>query len=195
MKHVFRHVARWGLTLHIYLSMAGFLLVLLFAVTGFTLNHDDFGMSEPRDTMLTITVPRDLMGQADQAAIVASLRAKLAAAPSTVSSYHADPDEIDVTFTAPGRRTQVAINRLDGTAQVDAETRGLMGRLGDLHKGLDTGSVWRWTIDVTAILLTISALTGIVTLLTLPRRRRTGLMAGAAGIVALLVIYFFFVPK
>ena len=34
MKHLLRHAGLWARTLHIYASMAGFLLVLLFAVTG-----------------------------------------------------------------------------------------------------------------------------------------------------------------
>src|SRR5204863_959610 len=48
MKHVLRVVSHWGLLLHIYVSMVGFTLVLLFAVTGLTLNHQDFGFGEPR---------------------------------------------------------------------------------------------------------------------------------------------------
>ena len=43
MRHVVRVVGHWGLLLHIYISMAGFTLVLLFAITGVTLNHEDFG--------------------------------------------------------------------------------------------------------------------------------------------------------
>jgi hypothetical protein len=39
MKHIFRVVTHCGLLVHIYVSMAGFTLVLLFAVTGLTLNH------------------------------------------------------------------------------------------------------------------------------------------------------------
>jgi len=47
MKRLVRDAAHLAFTLHIYFSMAGFVLVLLFAVTGLTLNHDDFGWSEP----------------------------------------------------------------------------------------------------------------------------------------------------
>ena len=70
-------MARWGLTLHIYLSMAGFLLVLLFAVTGLTLNHEDFGWSQPRITHSTITLPLDLVQHPDERAIGDWLRATL----------------------------------------------------------------------------------------------------------------------
>ncbi len=55
--------------------------------------------------------------------------------------------------------------------------------------------MWKWIIDLTAVLLTISSLTGIVTLISLPRRRKLGLAAGLTGAVALAVIYFVWVPK
>jgi hypothetical protein len=194
MKHAVRHLARWGLTLHIYLSMAGFLLVLLFAVTGLTLNHEDFGWSQPRITHTTIQVPGALVGQPDARAIGDELRAILHV-PTPVTQFHADADQIEVTMTAPGRHTQVTISRRDGRAEVESVTRGAMATLDDLHKGLDSGPVWRWIIDITAVLLTISSLTGIITLLTLPRRRKIGLVVGLMGAIVIVVLYLVWVPR
>jgi hypothetical protein len=57
MRHVVRVVGHWALLLHIYTSMAGFTLVLLFAITGLTLNHDDFGLSQPKISKSMIVVP------------------------------------------------------------------------------------------------------------------------------------------
>ena len=194
MKHAARHLARWGLTLHIYLSMAGFLLVLLFAVTGLTLNHEDFGWSQPRITHTTIRLPVSLLQQPDARAIGDELRTLLHV-PTPVTQFHADADQIDVTMTAPGRHTQVTISRRDGRAEVEAETRGALATLDDLHKGLDSGPVWRWIIDITAVLLTISSLTGIITLLTLPRRRKIGLVVGLIGAVVIVALYLVWVPR
>ena len=61
MKHFIRVISHWGLLLHIYVSMAGFSLVLLFAVTGLTLNHQDFGWGEPELTTSQIELPKELM--------------------------------------------------------------------------------------------------------------------------------------
>jgi hypothetical protein len=194
MKHAARHMARWGLTLHIYLSMAGFLLVLLFAVTGLTLNHEDFGWSQPRITHSTITLPLDLLRQPDERAVGDQLRSMLHM-PTPVTHFSVDDDQIDVMMTAPGRHTQVTISRRDGRAEVEAETRGALATLDDLHKGLDSGPLWRWIIDITAVLLTISSLTGIVTLLTLPRRRKIGLVVGLLGAVVITVLYLVWVPR
>ena len=70
-----------------------------------------------------------------------------------------------------------------------------MGRLGDLHKGFDSGTVWYWTIDVAALLIVTSSLTGIITLLALRHRRRVGFTIGALGVLTVLVIYELWVPK
>jgi len=89
----------------------------------------------------------------------------------------------------------VTINRKDGRAEIEKESRGLLGRLGDLHKGFDSGNVWYWTIDVAAVLIVVSGLTGIVTLLALRHRRRMGFLIGGLGVLTVLVIYEIWVPK
>src|SRR5262249_5298686 len=178
MKHVVRVIAHWGLLVHIYSSMAGFTLALLFAVTGLTLNHQDFGWGEPRVAKSTIAIDENLLSNPDQASLEKCLREKLGVR-SPVTDYHEDPDQIQMTFAAPGKRTTVILNRADGRADVETESRGLLGKLDDLHKGSDTGPVWYWAIDVTAALLIISSLTGMVTLLSLRARRRTGFIVCA----------------
>ena len=180
MKHVVRVIAHWALLAHIYISMAGFTLAFLFGATGLTLNHQDFGLSEPRVARSVITLDKDLVDNPDQATLEQCLREKLGIrSPST--DYHDDPDQIQITFAAPGTRTVVTINRADGKAEVEKESRGFLGKLGDLHKGFDTGKVWYWTIDVAALLLVTSSLTGMVTLLALRARRRTGFTVCALG--------------
>jgi hypothetical protein len=99
-----------------------------------------------------------------------------------------------MTFASPGARIVVTINRVDGSGQVERESRGFFGKLDDLHKGLDTGNVWSWTIDVAAILLVVSSLTGMVTLLALRARRRTGFIVCGLGVLTILIIYGLWVP-
>ena len=194
MKHVVRVVAHWALLTHIYISMAGLTLAMLFGVTGLALNHQDFGFSDPRIDKSEIVLDKHLLAQADQATLEQYLREKLAIrSPST--DYHDDPDQIQVTYAVPGARTVVTINRADGTAEVEKESRGFFGKLGDLHKGFDTGRVWYWTIDVAALFIVVSSLTGIVTLLALRARRRTGFTVGLLGVLTVLAIYIAWVPK
>ena len=194
MNHVVRAFAHSALHIHIYVSMAGFTLALLFGATGLALNHQDFGLSHPRIEASTFTLDRHLIDNPDQAALEQHLRQQLGIR-SPATDYHDDPVQIQMTFAAPGVRTLVTINRANGTAEVEKESRGFLGRLGDLHKGFDTGKVWYWTIDVAALLIVISSLTGIVTLLALRARRRTGFAVGALGVLTVLAIYVFWVPK
>jgi hypothetical protein len=194
MKHVIRVVSHWGLLLHIYISMAGFSLVLLFAVTGLTLNHQDFGWGDPKMTSSTLDVPLELLAHPVKTAIENQIRGALSIR-SHATDYHEDADQIQITFAVPGRRTIVTVNRADGKADVEAENRGIFGKIDDLHKGFDSGPVWYWLIDITAILLTISSLTGMVTLLALRARRRSGFIVGSLAIAMLIAIYLIYVPQ
>jgi hypothetical protein len=194
MKHVVRVIAHWALLTHIYVSMAGFTLALLFGATGLTLNHQDFGFSDPKVSRSEIILDKNIVDAANQAALEQCLRQKLGIrSPST--DYHDDPEQIQMTFAAPGARTVVTISRADGRGQVEKESRGLLGKLEDLHKGFDAGNVWSWTIDVAAILLVISSLTGMVTIIGLRARRRTGFTVCAFAVLTVLVIYVIWVPR
>jgi len=194
MKHVVRVITHWALLTHIYISMAGFTLALLFGVTGLTLNHQDFGFSDPRIATSEITLDKNLVENPDRATLETCLREELGIrSPST--DYHDDPDQIQITFAAPGARTVVTINRADGKATVEKEGRGFLGTLDDLHKGFDAGKVWYWTIDVAAVLLVVSSLTGMVTLVALRARRRIGFAICLLGILTVIAIYVICVPK
>jgi hypothetical protein len=198
MKHLVRHVVRvvahWGLLFHIYISMAGLTAVLLFSVTGLTLNHEDFGLSQPTVTKSTIAIPADLVDRGDQAALTQHLRETLGVR-SPVSDYREDPGQIQITFAAPGHRTVATVDRAHRTCDVETESRGMLGKLDDLHKGFDSGPVWYWITDLTAILLTLSALTGMVTLLSLRHRRRGGFFVAALGVASVMILYFIWIPR
>ena len=194
MKHSVRVVTHWALLIHIYVSMAGLTLAVLFGATGLILNHQGFGLSEPRIATSQITLDKQLVDHPDQAALEQVLRRQLGVR-SRSTDYHDDTDQIQVTFAAPGARTTVTINRADGKGEVETETRGFMGRLDDLHKGFDTGRVWYWTIDVAAVLIVVSSVTGILTLLALRARRRTGFTVGMLGVLTVVAIYVIWVPK
>ena len=129
-----RVIVRWALTVHIYISMAGFLLLLLFAVTGLTLNHADFGLSEPHLTEATVTIDAALLASPAEQPLAAHIR-QMTGERGRLTSYRADEQEIELLFAAPGRRALILISRADGIARIETETRGWLAVLGDLHKG------------------------------------------------------------
>jgi len=193
MKHIVRVVAHWGLLLHIYISMAGFVLTLLFAVTGLTLNHQNLGGEPLLDTTM-IDLPAEMVAHPDPTALSRYLKEQLKVS-APLTDYHEDDQQLQITFAAPGHRTVVTVNRADRKADVETVKRGLLGKLNDLHKGFDSGPVWYWIIDASAILLTFSALTGIVTLVSLKSRRTSGFIFGGLGLITLIAIYLLWVPQ
>ncbi|MEO8680673.1 MAG: PepSY-associated TM helix domain-containing protein [Vicinamibacterales bacterium] len=60
---------------------------------------------------------------------------------------------------------------------------------------LDGGPAWSWIIDLTAVLLTLSSLTGMVTLVSFRARRRTGFIVAALGVVSIVALYLIAVPR
>jgi hypothetical protein len=69
-----------------------------------------------------------------------------------------------------------------------------VGRIAELHRGTDAGPVWSWVIDITAVLLIITSLTGLTLWMLVRKWRNLGLAALAASLIICGVIYFLFVP-
>ncbi len=75
------------------------------------------------------------------------------------------------------------------------ETRlGFVAVVNDLHKGRDTGKAWSGIIDVSAVLMTLVSLSGLVLIFFLYKKLRAGLYALAIGTVLCYVVYLIWVP-
>jgi uncharacterized protein len=71
---------------------------------------------------------------------------------------------------------------------------GVFAVLNDLHKGRDSGKGWGWLIDISADLLTLVSLTGLLMLLFLKKRRLSGLIITVVGVIICYMVYLIFVP-
>lgn len=187
-------IARW---LHIYLSMVSFVVVLFFAVTGLTLNHADWFGGQVKINKLAGTLnPRWVKTKDTTAvaklAIVEFLRNKNSIKGS-VSEFRIEDDRISVSFNGPGYAADTYIDRDNGRYKITETRFGLVAVLNDLHKGRDAGKGWAKVIDVTAILLTIISLTGIVMICLMKKKRFSGLLTVITGAAVIGLIYYFFV--
>jgi hypothetical protein len=185
--------ARW---LHIYLSMVSFAVVLFFAVTGLTLNHPDWFVGSVKTRELKGTISRTLLNSAgapDKEALVRSIRSK-EHLHGAVDEVRVDDSEISFSCRAPGYSADVVVERDKGTYTVTEVRNGFVAVINDLHKGRDSGKVWGWLIDASAILLTLVSLTGLIILWFIYKRRVSGLLIAAAGFGLCLMIYKIFVP-
>lgn len=180
-------------TVHIYLTMLACLVLLFFGLTGFFLNHGDwFGLDEIRTKTVQGMLPETMLDPLDKLAVVEALRAEYGVA-GTLAAFEEEEGGCRLVFKRPGARADVTL-RADGVVEVTSESRGTVAVLTDLHKGASAGAAWRWVIDATSLLLVIGSLSGLLLWISLPRRRKLGLAALAAGLVSTLATYALLVP-
>ncbi len=190
-------IVRW---LHTYLSMAGFLVIVFFGITGLTLNHADYfegGAEVTREAKGSLETrwlgtPDDDGRAVDKLAIVEHLRAQ-AGVRGMLSEFRIDGEECAVLFKGPGYTADALIDRRNGSFEVTETRKGTFALIDDLHKGRDTGGPWSIVVDVSAVVVTLSGLTGIWLLCYLKKRRLAGLLTAAAGTVLPVLVWLWFV--
>jgi hypothetical protein len=197
----FAALARW---LHIYLSMFGLAAVLFFSVTGVTLNHPTWFSSGAEHTsqsegridgswLRSDGATTDPGRQVAKLEIVEYLR-KTHSVRGALVEFRVDEGECMVTFKGPGYAADAFINRESGHYNLTQTEHGFLALVNDLHKGRDTGPTWSVVIDVSAILMTVISLTGLVLLFYLKLRRVAGVIVIVLGTALLAAAFYFGVP-
>jgi hypothetical protein len=203
-------IANWARWLHIYVSMFGLLSVLFFSITGITLNHPDWFFSGAQSLrheegqmvaawlglQATEGVEAETEAKSDTVAkleVVEHLR-NTHGIRGALSEFTVDEFECVVAFKGPGYSADAYIDREEGTYTLTESYAGFVAVMNDLHKGRDSGTGWKWLIDISAVILTLASATGLVLMIYLKKRRRTGLITAAVGAVLLVLVYVIFVP-
>ncbi len=181
-------------TVHIYLTMLGLLVLLLFGFTGFTLNHEDwFGAITPRINNTQGHVPAALAAKGDSRQLVEYVRQNFHVS-GAMTNFNDEGDRSAIAFRSPGETWDIEVDKSTGQATIHTEAFNFIAVLDNLHRGQYTGAAWRFIIDVSAVLFVVACLTGLVLWLALPKRRRLGTVALALGTLGALLIYCFMVP-
>lgn len=189
-----RETLKWSRTIHIYLSLSAFLMLLFFAVTGVMLTHDSFGMDVVQATTKQGKIPPEVAKTGAENALVAATRTAFGIT-VPLTNFNPSDDEIELAFAGPSKRAQVFIQRATGEAEATFEARGFVGLMADLHKGAETGWVWRGLLDVVSVWIALSSITGFIMLLQLPKRRALGLIVTVVGTVITLAAWAIYVPR
>jgi hypothetical protein len=174
--------------------MVSFAIVFFFAVTGLTLNHQQWFARQQKTVQYKGQVdPRWLGANIAKLEIVEHLRSHHRIS-SAVSEFRVDDGQASVVFKGPGYEATAFLDRQTGAYDVTETKMGVAAVLNDLHKGRDSGKAWGWLIDASAVFMTFVSVSGIVLLLFLQKRRFSGLMAAGAGAVLCYIIYVLWVP-
>ncbi|TWI00300.1 hypothetical protein IP90_02846 [Luteimonas cucumeris] len=175
--------------------------MLLFAITGITLNHASKIEAEPRIDHRTLTLPAPLMASLERhdegnaplpAAVARWLGDEL---PVAVGARDAEwsADEIYLSMTGPGSDAWISIQRADGAVEFERTDRGWISYLNDLHKGRNAGPAWGWFIDVFAIATLVFCITGLFLLQMHARQRRMTWPYVGLGLVVPVLLALLFI--
>jgi len=191
-----RKTAQWSRWLHIYLSMVSFAILFFFAATGITLNHQDRFTGEAKTYHYSGAMNRTWLRPSPDTAkqeIVSYLR-KIHGLKAALSDFRVDDSQLQVSFKGPGYEADAFIDRDTGKYEVNESRMGLVAIVNDLHKGRDTGAAWSKVIDVSAALMCLVSMSGLVLIFFLYKRRASGLMALTIGALLCFIVYRVWVP-
>jgi hypothetical protein len=173
-----RRRAYWLKTLHEWHWVSSALCLIgmiLFSVTGFTLNHASQIESKPKITTLHASVDaaqRERLAQ--QAGEIVKTRKGRAELPVELQAWvkknwqldtpgeaEWSEEEIYLSLPRPGGDAWMRLNLEDGEVEYERTDRGWISYLNDLHKGRHTGVAWSWFIDVFAGAALVFSITGL----------------------------------
>ena|SRR5688500_3397273 len=195
-----KHLHQWH-----WISAAGCLIgMILFSITGFTLNHANWVGAKPQVTSNSAQLPRPLQRQLQ--ALAAEKDGAKEPLPAEAVTWLGDAmsisasgreaewstDEIYVSLPRPGGDAWATLDLASGEVTHEITDRGWISYFNDLHKGRNTGSAWSLFIDVFAFAALIFASTGLVLLkMHSNHRPATWPMVGLGLVLPLLIAILF----
>jgi hypothetical protein len=195
--------AFWLKQLHMWHWMSSAISLIglvLFAITGFTLNHAADIEGTPVVVEKTAQMPATVLDKlgADPAGGKGRL-------PASVATWVEDQfpvkasgeaewsaDEVYLPAPRPGGDAWGAIDRATGAVTSEVTDRGWISYLNDLHKGRNSGGEWSLFIDIFALACLIFAITGLFLLwLHAAKRKSTWPLVGAGLVLPAAIAVVF----
>lgn len=176
--------------------------MLLFAITGVTLNHAGQIEAEPKVVSRKATLPPDLLALLAKGPEEGKRPLPAQLEPFLDKSVGADvagregewsPEEVYVALPRPGGDAWVSIDRETGAIEHEKTTRGVVSLLNDLHKGRNSGKAWSWFIDIFAGACVVFTVTGLVLLQFHARARPLTWPLVGLGLAAPVILVILFV--
>lgn len=164
--------ARWLKLLHEWhwvSAAVSLLAMLLFTLTGFTLNHAGDIEGKPVVQNLQAQVPEAVLAgvevpQDPAAPLPLALQVWVRQTWDVRTAGRAvewSGTEAYVSLPRPGGDAWLRVDVASGEAEYESTDRGWIAYFNDLHKGRNTGDIWRWFIDIFALACLIFTVTGL----------------------------------
>jgi uncharacterized protein len=177
--------------------------IVLFAVTGITLNHARQIEAKPAVTTREATAPAPVI-KALQAAETAKgalpgvaqawLNKDLKLDAPKAAAIEWSDGEAYIALPRPGGDGWVTIDTETGATEAELTSRGWISYFNDLHKGRNTGPVWAWFLDIFAAGCIVFCVTGLILLFMHAHARKTTWWYVGLGLFIPLVLALHFMP-
>ncbi|MEP6907094.1 MAG: PepSY-associated TM helix domain-containing protein [Pseudoxanthomonas sp.] len=193
----------WLRTLHQWhwISSAVCLIgMLLFSVTGITLNHASRIEAKPQIDNRTIELPAALLsrlgdrveGNAPLPGATASWLGEQFSVSIGDRPAEWSEEEIYLSMPSPGADAWLSIDRATGAVEFESTRRGWISYFNDLHKGRNAGAAWSWFLDIFAVACLVFCITGLFLLqLHAKQRRMTWPYVGLGLVIPVLLALLF----
>jgi uncharacterized protein len=193
-----KHLHRW----HWISAGTCLIAMLMFSITGITLNHAGQIATTPEVTTLDAKLSPPLLAR-----VARETSAEKAPLPTAVAEWvetnlgvrdggreaEWSEDEVYLSLPRPGGDAWLSIDRASGAVRYERTDRGWISYLNDLHKGRNAGPVWGVFIDVFAVACILFAGTGLFLLKMHAGRRPITWPIVVLGLVLPAVLLILFV--
>ena len=196
--HWLKQLHQW----HWISSAIALIGLLLFTITGITLNHASEIETTPVVTQKHASLPAPLRPSIapdeapdTQKPLPGPIAEWVERELNVPARGNAEwtPDEITIPLPRPGGDGWVAIDRVSGETTSESTDRGWISYLNDLHKGRNAGPAWGWFIDVFALACVVFTVSGLFLLQLHARQRRTTWPWVGLGLVIPLLLALIFI--
>lgn len=193
---------RW---LHVYSSTALFTLLVYFSITGIFLNHrwydesnnvlseQEFSLSSAQ--LKSWGLEEGVNYSPDLSAIGRYLQAEFNLPVALSVDLDDQAGDVIFEYKVPAGFASAWVISKDKVLIIETESGSSVGVLNDLHKGRHSGGVWFWLIDISAVLMVLFSITGMVILFHGKKYRRSGVICSIAGAITPICVYFLAVPR
>lgn len=168
--------------------------LILFSVTGITLNHAGSIGSEAQVSTLEVDLSQGMLSQLQnrvEGPLPFSVRKWLLSEhdvhiPDTQAEW--DEYEVYLGLPKPGGDAWLSVDLDSGLLIYEETSRGLIAYFNDLHKGRHTGLAWSWFIDAFSVLCLVFSLSGLWLLARYAKQRPSTWPLVIFGIIAPFIL-------
>jgi hypothetical protein len=174
--------------------------MLLFSITGITLNPAGQIEAQPSIARTAVQLPPELLAALEAQKGQPTLSAEVTDWLDERLSEHTrnrapewSDDELYIALPRPGGDAWISIDLTSGELEYERTDRGWIAYFNDLHKGRHTGAVWSGFIDVFAVATLVFSITGLLLLKLHSKHRPATWPTVGLGCAVMLFIMIVFI--